>query len=145
MRFEYNKEGTDYVLIMYRIGTSYTQNSLFCAHLKTFSSLGYPIMLQKGWLNIGEHIVNIYKACILGHTPNSWEEVKVVSIPKPRKDDYTSPKSFRPISLTSTLVKGLERLVDRYMKEEMFASNSIHNSQHAFQQGKSTETALHEL
>lgn len=106
----------------------------------------YPIMLQKGWNIMGEHIVNIYKACLdLGHVPKKWNEVKVVFIPKPGKDNYTSPKSFRPISLTSTLLKGLERLVDRHMKERMEESSRIHYSQHAFQQGKSTETALHEL
>lgn len=103
-------------------------------------------MLQKGWQIISEHIVNIYKACIsMGYVPNKWKDVKVIFIPKTGKEDYTSPKSFRPISLTSTLLKGLERLIDRYMKEAMQTSSSIHSSQYAFQQGKSTETALHEI
>lgn len=106
----------------------------------------YPIMLQKGWDLIGKHIVNIYKACLnIGYVPNKWQEVKVVFIPKPGKDDYTSPKSFRPISLTSTLLKGLERLVDRHMKDFIDTTSGIHKSQHAYQQGKSTDTALHEV
>ena len=106
----------------------------------------YPIMLQKGWNIIGKYIVDIYKACLtLGYVPNIWKEVKVTFIPKPGKDDYTSPKSFRPISLTSTMLKGMERIMDRHMKEVMNENSNIHKSQHAFQQGKSTETALHEI
>lgn len=106
----------------------------------------YPVMLQKGWEILGEHIVNIYKACLkLSYVPDEWKKVKVVFIPKPGKEDYTSPKSFRPISLTSSLLKGLERLIDRHMKERMETTCNIHGSQHAFQQGKSTETALHEI
>lgn len=106
----------------------------------------YPIMLQKGWELIGKHIVHIYKQCIArGHVPNKWNEVKVIFIPKPGKEDYTSPKSYRPISLTSTLLKGMERLIDRHLKDVLATSNQLHSSQHAFQQGKSTETALHEI
>lgn len=106
----------------------------------------YPVMLQKSWHIIDKHIVKIYKASLsLCYIPKQWQEVKVTFIPKPGKEDYSSPKSFRPISLTSVLLKGLERLVDRHIKEEMNETFQIHESQHAFQQGKSTESALHEL
>lgn len=106
----------------------------------------YPIMLQKGWSIIGRLIVDIYKASLLlNYIPEMWQKVRVIFIPKPGKEDYTSPKSFRPISLTSVLLKGLERLMDRHIKEKMNISFKLHDSQHAFQQGKSTETALHDL
>lgn len=77
--------------------------------------------------------------------PKPCQEVRVIFIPKPGKEDYTSPKSFRPISMTSVLLKGLERLIDRYIKEQIGTSFTIHESQHAFQKGKSTESALHVL
>lgn len=74
-----------------------------------------------------------------------WQHVRVIFIPKPGKEDYTSPKSFRPISLNSVLLKWLEKLIDRHIKDVMNESFPIQSSQHAYQQGKSTETALHEL
>lgn len=104
----------------------------------------YPIMLQKAWCIIDKHLRNIYKACLNQcYVPKNWQKVKVIFIPKPGKEDYTSPKSFRPISLTSTMLKGLERLVDRHIKDELERLDYLHCSQHAFQEGKSTETALH--
>ena len=35
----------------------------------------------------------------------------VIFIPKPGKEDYSSPKSYRPITLTSFVLKGLERIM----------------------------------
>ena len=54
----------------------------------------------------------IYKACIsLCHTPKAWRETKVIFLPKPGKDPYDIPKSYRPISLSNFLLKTLKRLV----------------------------------
>lgn len=106
----------------------------------------YPAVIQKAFDQIETHLTSIYKASLkLGHIPKVWQQVKVVFIPKPGKDDYTSPKSFRPISLTSFLLKGLERLLDRHVKDFLNATSPISREQHAFQEGKSTETALHSL
>lgn len=69
------------------------------------------------------------------------KKINVVFIPKPGKADYTSPKSFRPISLSCALLKGLERLIDKYLRENI----SLDSSQHAYQACKSTESALHDV
>nr|XP_034192180.1 uncharacterized protein LOC117609677 [Osmia lignaria] len=61
------------------------------------------------------------------------------------RDNYDLAKSCRPISLSSFLLKTLERLVDRYIRDEVLASKPLHPSQHDYQNGKSTETALHNL
>ena len=59
-----------------------------------------------------EILAIIYKACIsLCHTPKVWRETKVIFLPKPGKDSYDVPKSYRPISLSNFLLKTLERLV----------------------------------
>ena len=42
-------------------------------------------------------------------------------------------------------MKGLEKLVDRYPRSGPLVSVPIHPHQHAFQAGKSTESALHQL
>lgn len=48
---------------------------------------------------------------LLGYIPKSWRQVRVVFIPKANKNDKTSPKSFRPISLTSIILKIMEKLL----------------------------------
>jgi hypothetical protein len=77
--------------------------------------------------------------------PTAWCQIKVVFIPKPGRDTYGGPKDYRPISLTSFLLKAFERLVDRFIRDEMLISSPLHPYQHAYQAGKSTETALHQL
>jgi hypothetical protein len=68
-----------------------------------------------------------------------WRQVKVVFIPKPGRNSYCGLRDFRPISLTSFLLKTMERLV------EILALRPLHPNQHAYQAGKSVETALHQL
>jgi hypothetical protein len=67
-----------------------------------------------------------------------------VFIPKPGRNSHCGPKDFRPISLTSFLLK-TERLVDRYLRDEVLVLKPLHSNQHAYQAGKSVETALHQL
>jgi len=45
------------------------------------------------------------------YIPKAWKEAKLVAIRKPGKPDYTVPKAYRPISLLSTLSKGLESIL----------------------------------
>ena len=65
-------------------------------------------------------------------------------IPKPGRNSCSGPRDYRPISLTSFL-KTMERLVDRYLRDEALALVRLHPNQHAYQVGKSVETALHQL
>ena len=39
----------------------------------------------------------------------------------------------------------MERLVDRHLRDETLAIVPLHPNQHAYQAGKSVETALHQL
>lgn len=41
------------------------------------------------------------------------------------------------------MLEGMERLLDRFLKDHLEITNPISCDQHAFQEGKSTETALH--
>ena len=84
----------------------------------------------------------IYKCCIYFHyTPFLWQLTKVIWLPKPGKDDYLEAKSFRPISLSNFLLKGLERLITWRMDEHL-RYYPIHARQHGFMKGRSTEGAL---
>jgi len=54
-----------------------------------------------------------YCACLaMGYYSAIWHKVKVVFIPKTRRNSSTKPRGFRPTSLTSLLLKTMERLVD---------------------------------
>ncbi|XP_047990715.1 uncharacterized protein LOC125229817 [Leguminivora glycinivorella] len=104
----------------------------------------FPALLKWGGEALTIKLTNILRAC-LAHTyvPKQWREVKVIFIPKPGKSDYSDPKAFRPISLTSFLLKTLERLCDRYLRERVLNIVPLHPNQHAYSPGKSTESALH--
>ena len=50
-----------------------------------------------------------------------------------------------PTSLTPFLHKTMERLVERFLRDEILALKPLYPNQHAYQAGKSVEMALHQL
>ena len=68
--------------------------------------------------------------------------MKVVFIPKAGKIRHSSAKDYRPISLSSFLLKVLERVIE-YEIRSKFNDNMISKSQHAYVKGRSVDTALH--
>jgi hypothetical protein len=63
--------------------------------------------------------------------------VKVLFIPKPGHMSYVQVKSFQPISLTSFLLKTLERLVDRHIRDGALVKYPLHFHRHAYQISRS--------
>ena len=101
-----------------------------------------PIIFDHLPSNFKKQLIFIYKCCIYFHyTPVLWKDTKVIFIPKPGKDDYTLPKSFRPISLSNYFLKTLERLACWKMDESLNLY-PVHHRQHGFMQGRSTESAI---
>jgi ribonuclease HI len=101
-----------------------------------------PLIFKHLPKNIIDQIRIIYKACVkLNYTPTMWKDAKVIFIPKPGKENYKKAKSFRPITLSNYLLKGLEKLIV-WKVEENLECDPIHKNQHGFQRGKSTETAI---
>ena len=104
----------------------------------------FPALLQWGLEQLLPILTSIFRASIaLRYLPKSWKMVRVVFIPKPGRNDYTLAKSYRPISLTSFLLKTVERLSDRYIRDTALVLNPLHHLQHAYIPGKSTDSALH--
>jgi hypothetical protein len=64
-------------------------------------------------------------------------------IPKPGKTTYTEAKAYLPISLLSFMLKTMEKLVDRNIRDEILMLHPLHQYHFIYQPGKSTETALH--
>lgn len=123
-----------------------------CAIFKfhSFKSAGpdkvFPALLKEGIYQLVERMGSIFKSSIaLGHVPKLWEEVRVAFIPKPGRSTHCEAKDFRPISLASFLLKAVERLLDFYIRGEVLKRFPLHANQHAYQMGKSTNTALHQL
>jgi len=105
-----------------------------------------PALVQHGMQYAVTLICKLYRASLVtGYIPLSWRIARVSFIPKPGRLDYTNSKAFRPISLTSFLLKGLEKLVDRHLRSETLVDFPLYPRQHAYQAGKSTENALHQL
>ena len=106
----------------------------------------YPVLLQRGLEALLPHLVLLYRASLIsGYIPIGWRNVRVVFLPKPGKTTYSEAKSWRPICLSSFLLKVNEKLVDRYLKCTYLVQHPLHKNQHAYQAGKSTETALHNV
>ena len=90
------------------------------------------------------YITQLYRIAVqIGQTPRAWRLMKVVFIPKEGKSAYNSAKSYRPITLSNFLLKGLERIIqwfvtDRIVTEPLYA-------QHAYTVGRSCDTAISEV
>lgn len=103
----------------------------------------YPILLQRGFEHFKLALKNIFVSSLAtGYEPKSWRDVTVKFIPKGGRASYEEVKSFRPISLTSFLLKCLERIVDHHIRDVYLAAMPLHENQHAYQSGKSTVTLL---
>nr|ABC24970.1 reverse transcriptase [Monascus pilosus] len=68
------------------------------------------------WPVIGDAVTALYHQSLeKGLVPQIFKAAKIIMLPKPGKRDLTQLGSWRPISLLSTLGKGLERLIARWM------------------------------
>ena len=100
-----------------------------------------PIVLHKIDARTLEYVTEIYKRAVQRRmVPRQFLEMSVVFIPKQGKDSYDNAKSYRPITLSNFLLKGLERIIQWYIldycvREPLFA-------QHAYTVGRSCDSAL---
>ena len=103
-------------------------------------------MIKAAWASISQPLSHIYKQCLTySYCPRTWKTNKGIIIPKEGKDDYTSPRSFRIISLTSNIQKLLERLILDYLERDISIDNKLTKNQFGFRKRKSTEAAIHRL
>ncbi len=80
-------------------------------------------------LNYILKITEIYRGMIrTGHTPAVLREMEVIFLPKVGKSDYVELKAYRPITLSSFLLKGLERIVQWYLLERVIPHHGVGES-----------------
>lgn len=73
--------------------------------------------------------------------PESWKEANITPIYK-GKGDKSDPSQYRPISLTSQIIKLLERIIRLYIIHYLESNNLLPESQHGFRPNRSTVSQL---
>lgn len=102
----------------------------------------FPVLLQKGIETLTPILTDLFKSIFtFSYMPVTWWQVKVIFIPKANKKDKTSSKFFRPISLSSIMLKIMEKLIGEHIKSSYLIKNTLNKYQFAYQAGKSTVTA----
>ena len=103
-------------------------------------------MISEAWGDINHIVRRIFiHSLTLCSTPAVWQESTGVIIPKPNKLDYTEPRAFRIIALTSCLQKLLERAILWHLQVDLKIPARLTKCQHGFKKGASTESAIHKL
>lgn len=106
----------------------------------------FPILLQKSNGILIPLLTKLFRASlILEYIPSTWRQVRVMFIPKAGRREKSLPKAYRPISLTSVMLKIMEKIFDLHIKSKHLIEAPLSKFQFAYQTGKSTETALHLL
>jgi len=83
----------------------------------------YPACLQEDLSLLIGPLVKVLRAGIaLRHVPLVWSGTRVTFIPKPGRNGHILAKDFRPISLTSFVLKTLERLIDSHIRTYPFTT-----------------------
>jgi hypothetical protein len=105
-----------------------------------------PALLQQGVDHLMTRLCHIFRACLArGYIPKAWRQVKVTFIPKPGKANYTKAKAYHLISLSSFMLKMMEKLVDSHIRDEILGLCPLHLYQSTYKPGNSTETTLHHV
>lgn len=90
-----------------------------------------PVLLKQGGGLLLPHLVGIMRNSLaLSYIPKMWTRSRVVFIPKIGRRDYSLAKSFRPISLTSFMLKTMEKVVDNEIRSNALKGSPLHPNQH---------------
>lgn len=105
----------------------------------------FPAMLKKSKKVIIPVLHRLFQSSLkLTHVPKAWRGTIITFIPKNGKKAYDTPDAFRPISLMSFLLKILEKLIDKYLRENG-VENRLSDAQHAYRKSRGTDSAHHAL
>ena len=75
-----------------------------------------------------------------GELPDDWTTANVCHIFK--KGDRTIPLNYMPVSLTSAICKGMERLMRRSLVSQLESNHLLASWKHGIRSGKSCLTQL---
>ena len=90
-------------------------------------------------INIRKYLLIIFNMIwYTSQCPKQWKDAILIPLLKPGKPS-TNPLSYRPISLTSTLCKIMERMVNSRLLWYLETHNLLSNRQSGFRKGRSTK------
>ena len=93
-----------------------------------------------------QHLLNLFNDTFaLEYFPEQWKMAVIKIIPKPNKQDYSDPKSFRPIGLLSVMGKLYEKVLCSRLLHFLHSNGKLENSQYGFTPQRSAEDALHQI
>ena len=99
-------------------------------------------LLKEGAEWIAEPLSQLFnKSMATGILAGDWTITNITPIHK-KKNDKHSPGNYRPISLTSLVVKIAERIIHRKMSVFLEANGKLNPNQHGFRQKHSCQTQL---
>ena len=82
----------------------------------TFRKYSFLVRSSRHWfgspLVVEHHVLALFRTSLEdGTLPSQWRHAKIIPLKKPGKEDYTTAKAWRPISLLATLGKVLESVI----------------------------------
>ena len=87
------------------------------------SSFGVLYIIQKSWTR--------------GVIPEAFKLDPKIMLPKPGKSEYNSARSYRPITLESTIGKVMERVVCKRLVWKLEVEGGVASTQYAYRRQKS--------
>jgi len=77
-----------------------------------------------------------------GKLPEQWKRANIKFLKKPGKSNYNTPSAYRPISLTSTIGKLMERIITSRLEGFVESNDILDKEQEGFRHFRSTTNAL---
>ena len=100
--------------------------------------------LQAGVNQLAAHLGRIFNQSLhLGCCPVHFHQSITVVLRKPDKDDYTAPKSYRPIALMNTIGKVMDAVIARRLSHLAETYHVLPATHMGGRKMRSTEHALH--
>ena len=98
----------------------------------------FYIYLKKGGDAVvrGIHYI-IQKSWTRGVIPEAFKLDPKIMLPKPGKSEYNSARSYRPITLESTIGKVMERVVCKRLVWKLEVEGGVASTQYAYRRQKS--------
>jgi hypothetical protein len=78
------------------------------------------------------HLTHLFNHCLrLSYFSNSWNEAKIITLPKPGKDPKF-PQNLRPIRLLSITGNLFEKVIQKIVQRHLVTNNLLNASQFGF-------------
>ena len=87
-------------------------------------------------------MIILRKSLDRGEIPNIYKMAHVTPIHKGGKKSKLKPENYRPVSLTSHIMKIFERVIVTYIIQHLMEKQLFNKNQHGFIPGKSTQSQL---